>query len=432
MKKLLEKYLKFLSKLILKKYKPKVIGITGSVGKTSTKEAIYAVLKEKYKVRKNIKNYNNEIGLPLTIIGTETAGKNIFKWMAICFKAWNLILFKKEYPEILVLEMGIDRPGDMKYLVSFVKCDIGVVTAIGSDAPVHVEFFKDVDHLVREKRALVESLRNGSIALLNLDDQRVIQMQEKTRAQVKTFGFKEGADLRATELNIVTKYPEETEKQEIGLNFKLEHEGNVVPAYLPKVLGEHQVYSALVATLVALQFEFNLVEIVKHLENFKSPKGRMNLVRGIKHTLIIDDSYNASPPAVLAALKVLAKAEINGKKWAVLGNMAELGQYTKKGHELVGQAVAEHKIDYLVTIGAEAKMIADKAEELGMSEDRIYTFAESPEAGVFVQERIEPGDLILAKGSQSIRAEKIVKEIMAEPLRAKELLVRQDEEWENK
>ena len=432
MKKLLEKHLRFLSKRILKKYKPKIIGITGSVGKTSAKEAIYSILKEKYRVRKNIKNYNNEIGVPLTIIGAETGGKNLFKWLVVCWRAWSLILLKKQYPEILVLEMGIDRPGDMKYLVSIVKCDFGVVTAIGDNVPVHVEFFKDIDHLVREKRALVESLYNGSMAVLNFDDQQVIQMQEKTRAQIRTFGFQKGASMRAIELNVITRYSEEIEKLEIGLNFKIEYHGNVVPVYLPRVLGEHQVYAALIAALVAMQFDFNLIEVANHLKNFKSPKGRMNLIQGIKHTLIIDDSYNASPPAVLAALKVLAKTEINGKKWAVLGNMAELGKYTEKGHSLVGQAVVDHRIDYLVTVGAEAKIIADKAEESGMSKDMIYSFSESPEAGKFVQEKIEQGDLILVKGSQSVRTEKIVKEIMAEPLKVKELLVRQDKEWENK
>ena len=131
--------------MILSKYQPEIIGITGSVGKTSTKEAIYAVLSKKYRVRRNIKNYNNEIGLPLTIIGEESGGKSLLKWTVIFINAWKLILKKdKNFPEILILEMGIDRPGDMSYLTDIVKCKVGVVTTIGT---VHAEYFDSIDDI---------------------------------------------------------------------------------------------------------------------------------------------------------------------------------------------------------------------------------------------------------------------------------------------
>jgi len=156
MKKILFKMLKILATKILKKYRPLVIGITGSVGKTSTKEAIYALLRGHFKVRRNIKNYNNEIGVPLTIIGVETGNKNIFKWISIFFKALELIIVKdKEYPEMLVLEMGADKQGDIKYLVTLVPCDISVVTAISR---VHYEFFKSLESIIEEKGEIVKQI----------------------------------------------------------------------------------------------------------------------------------------------------------------------------------------------------------------------------------------------------------------------------------
>ena len=154
MRHLLFKILKCLSQKILKKYRPLVIGITGSVGKTSTKEAIFAVLRGKFKVRENQKNYNNEIGVPLTIIGTETGGQSIFKWLKIFFKAWILI-FKKDpnYPEMLVLEMGADKAGDIEYLTKMAPCDIGVVTAVSE---VHLEFFGSLEKIIVEKQKIMK------------------------------------------------------------------------------------------------------------------------------------------------------------------------------------------------------------------------------------------------------------------------------------
>ena len=429
MKKLLQKYLKFLASKIIKKYQPKIIGITGSVGKTSTKEAVFTAIRGKYKVRTNIKNYNNEIGLPLTIIGSETGGKNIFKWVGITFKALGLILGKKDYPEVLILEMGIDHPGDMSYLMSFVTPDIGVVTAIGDQIPVHVEFFKDVEHLVKEKRVLVEKTKPEGLVFLNRDDNSVYVMKDKVKAQVLTFGFHDNSDLKATDIKVITKFPDDIDKQQVGLNFKLSWQGSVVPVFLPGVLGQHQIYSVLVGVLVGLNLGMNIVEATTAIKDFKSPKGRMNLIKGIKHTLLIDDSYNASPPAVVAAVKVLSQVQVDGKKWAIIGNMAELGQYTTRGHNVVGEEVYKQDVDYLVTIGESAKIIANKAIELGMEENSVYSFSMSEEAGEFIQQKMKKGDILLIKGSQSIRAEKIVKEIMAEPLKAKDLLVRQEGKW---
>lgn len=434
LKKILEKKLRYFAKRILKKYKPEVIGITGSVGKTSTKEVVFAVLEKKFRVRKNIKNYNNEIGVPLTIIGSESGKKNIFIWMIIFLKAYWLIIFKnRNYPEKLVLEMGADHPGDIEYLVKLAPCKIGIITAIGSLGPVHLEFFKSVDQLIDEKSNIIKHLSREGIAVLNRDDAHVFPLKRKTNAKIVSFGFVEHADLRASDVSIADHIEIKENKPVSGVRLKLHYKGSMVPVFLPQVLGKHQIYSALCAAAVGTIYDINLADIAEALKGYTPPPGRMRLIPGIKRTMIIDDSYNSSPVATIAALKTLETLHVEeGKrKYAVLGDMTELGTYTEEGHEEIGKYVAR-VADILVTIGEKGKIVAETAKKNNMPEDRVFGFANSERAGRFLQERIKEGDLILVKGSQAMRTEKVVKELMAEPMKAKELLVRQGKTWQDK
>jgi UDP-N-acetylmuramoyl-tripeptide--D-alanyl-D-alanine ligase len=452
LKKLLEKKLKFLAKRILNKYQPDVIGITGSVGKTSTKEAIYTVLSGKFACRKNIKNYNNEIGVPLTVIGAESGRKSIFAWIGIFFKAMGLIIRNKPYPKILILEMAADKPGDLEYLTDFIPLKVAVITAI---APVHLETFSKIENIVKEKSQLVVALEKDGFALLNADDELVIGMKEKTKATLSTYGFGAEAEVKAYEpsLSFSEAGLDGLGKRTLrGLSFKVSYQGSTTPFFLPGVLGEYQVYCALAAVAVGIAYGLNLVNISESLKNFKSPAGRMNLIQGIKGTLIIDDSYNSSPQAALAALSVLEKINLeeeiperlmpdvlkklghDGKrflKFAVLGDMAELGEFTEEGHQVVGEKAAGI-VDVLITVGEKGKIIARQAIKKGMHEVSVFSFDYALDAGKFLQDRIHKGDIILAKGSQVARMEKVVKEIMAEPMRAAELLCRQGKEWEEK
>jgi len=429
MKKIIQNILGFLAKQILAKYQPKVIGITGSMGKTSSKEAVYAVLSSKFKVRHNIKNYNNEIGVPLTIIGETSGLKSVAKWIMIFWRAFELLIFRKEYPEMLILEMGADRPGDIKYLTGLAPCQVGVLTAI---APVHVEFFKDINGVIKEKQVIATHLSQKNLAILNRDDINVWNVREKVSAKILGFGFEDGADVRAVEM--ISKFdpdPDRPTEETCGTSFKLVYAGNAVPVTIPNVLGRAHVYAALVGAAVGINFGMNLVEIAQALKNYQAPKGRMRILKGIKHTWLLDDTYNASPLATLAAVSTLAELPIyeSARRWAVLGDMLELGSFTEKGHQDVGKRVGDLGIEYLVTVGERAKDIARAAIDAGMSEDRIFYFNSSPEAGRFLQDKIHEGDLLLIKGSQSMRMEYIVKELMAEPLKAVELLCRQDETW---
>ena len=288
MNKILQIKLKFWSRLILKKYQPVIVGITGSLGKTSAKEAIYAVLKDKLAVRMNQKNYNNEIGLPLTIIGATSAGRNLFGWVVIFWRAAALCLFKdKNYPHVLILEMGVDRPGDMEYLTKIAPPRIGVVTGIGHS---HLEYFGSLQNIKKEKQVLVEKLDKKGLAILNYDSEPARGMAEVSQARVLTYGLQAGADLQAQ--NIVYNFTKGNYEL-AGLNFKLNYHGAVVPVFINNALTETAIYAALAAAAVGIYFDLNLVEIAQALRDFSLPCGRMNILPGIKHTFIIDDTYNS-------------------------------------------------------------------------------------------------------------------------------------------
>lgn len=422
MLKILHYILKQLAARVLKKYRPLVIGITGSVGKTSTKEAVFSVLRHNFKVSRNLKNYNNEIGVPLTILGCGSGGHSVFKWLNIIIKGLILIFKKSEYPEILILEMGADKMGDIEYLVKFAPCDIGVVTSVGE---VHLEFFGSVENIIKEKRKIIAHLKESHLAILNGDDQNVLTMKSATQAKVVTFGFNDNVDVRAADIKVSQK------QGEIGTAFKLHSQGSVLPVFLPKALGKQQVRAALVAIAIAQNFKLNLLDIAENLRTYQAPPARTNLIKGIKNSLLIDDSYNASPISAKAALDLLAEIEVDGgaKKIAVLGAMLELGGYTEAGHQEVGQKAAAVKVDMLVTVGEKTRDIIRGAIAAGLLEEKTFYFDNNHAAGLFVQNKLKEGDLVLIKGSQGARMEQITKELMAEPLRASELLVRQTDEW---
>jgi len=425
MKKILQFILKTMAQLVLARYRPEVIGITGSVGKTSTKEAVYAVLKGKFNIRQSLKNYNNELGLPLTILGADSPGKSIWGWLEVLGHFLKLLIIKdKDYPSVLILEMGIDRPGDMKYLTSIVKPKIGLVTGVGSS---HLEFFAKPENIQKEKRVLVASLKKDSLAVLNYDNELTREMSGVVICQVLTYGLAEGADIMAQEINFNFRSLKSTADL-LGVSFKLNYRGAIVPVFLPHVIGYPPIYAALAASAVALHYSINLVEIAQALSDFRLPAGRLNLISGRKNTKIIDDTYNSSPDSCLAALAILAEVKVpQGQKIAVLGDMLELGSASDDGLRQVGQKAAE-SVDLLVAVGANGKIIGAEAEKHGLK-DVIYK-DNSLEAAQSILDIISEGDLILVKGSQGARMEKVVKVLMAEPEKAQELLVRQDNKWQ--
>lgn len=418
MKYFLQTILTVLAKLTLARFKPRVVGITGSVGKTSTKEAVALVLSSKYKTRSSQENYNNEIGLPLSILGEASAGRNLFGWLWIMLKSL-LKLPGANYPEVLVLEMGTDHPGDIAALIRVVgKLNAAIITDIGIS---HLEFFASPQALAREKLSILRGLTKQGTAVLNFDNQKIIEGAANLRSEVMSFGMSNNAHVYASDFRI-------TEKDEIpGTNFKIHYNGTVVPFFIPNVFGRPVVYAALAATAVGLKFGLNLVQIAQRLESFNPPPGRLRLLAGIKKTQILDDTYNAAPASSIAALEAL-KSIARGRKIAALGDMAELGAASEQGYREVGTKIVEYGIDVVFLVGTAVSIIEDelRLRKFGGS---VFRYDNSGQAGIPLQNFLLPGDTVLIKGSQSSRMEKIVKEIMADPLNADKLLVRQSEKW---
>ncbi|MFA5030041.1 MAG: UDP-N-acetylmuramoyl-tripeptide--D-alanyl-D-alanine ligase [Patescibacteria group bacterium] len=422
-KRFVQRQLEGYARKTLKHYKPVVIGVAGSIGKTSTKEAIYAVLSKSMSVRKSAKSYNNEFGVPLTVLGLESAFSSPTKWLLTLMQAQSVALGNAiDYPECIILEMGSDHLGDVHKLMSIAHPNIGVLTAI---APVHLEFFETFQNVKMEESTIVRELDETDAAIVNGDDLETNAYAKKTSAESITFGFSESSQVRGTDLKLFTQ----KENGGFALSFKLHLGGETADVLLPHALSTSHAYAALAAATVGKRLQMSISEIVLGLAEFVPPPGRMRYIEGIKRTHIIDDTYNSSPMAAEAALDVLKDFPTKEKRYAVLGDMAELGQETKPLHLRVGSYM-KGRTDILIAVGEKARDIAHGAREAGMKEEDVFSFALAEDAGKFLQDRIKENDAILIKGSQVARLEKVVKEVMAEPNRAAELLVRQEEYWQ--
>jgi UDP-N-acetylmuramoyl-tripeptide--D-alanyl-D-alanine ligase len=423
-KKIIAKILELESRAIIKKYQPKIIAITGSVGKTSTKDAIYAVISKSFHARKSEKSFNSDIGVPLTILGCNNAWNDPVKWLMNIWLGLSYIIFNKSYPEWLVLEVGADRPGDIKKISKWLKPDVVVVTKF-ANVPVHIEYFKSKDEVVAEKGHLVDALKHNGALILNSDDADVYAFKNKTTNQIITYGLLGDAEVKATNYSV---YYSENDGEPFGVCFKVEYQGNCLPVNIIGTLGANNIYSSLAALAVGISLNMNLVEATENLAGFIPPKGRMNLIKGSKKTTIIDDTYNSSPVALSSALQTLQDLKTKKRKIAVLGDMMELGKHTSESHKSAG-VLAASSCDVLVTVGLRSRVLAESAIDSGLDEDSVLQFDDSLEAGKYLKSILKEGDIILVKGSQSTRMERVVKEIMAEPGQAVDLLVRQEKEW---
>jgi UDP-N-acetylmuramoyl-tripeptide--D-alanyl-D-alanine ligase len=426
-KKIIAYILKIESRLVLSKYKPKVIAITGSVGKTSTKDAVYAVFSKIAYVRKSEKSFNSEIGLPLTILGLPNGWNNPFIWFSNILKGFWLFLWPHKYPKWLVLEVGISKPGNMADVASWLKTDAVIITAIG-ETPAHIEFFNSRKHLIEEKSLLIKTLKRDGLLILNADDESVLEMKSKNKNPTTTYGFKEGADVLGSGDTISyndSGLPE-------GIIFRVDESGTSLPVVIDGVFGRNHVYASLAALALVSALKFKMLDAANALKNYDVPPGRMRLLKGINDSLIIDDTYNSSPFACESALRTLKEIKYGKRKIAILGDMLELGRHTGEAHKNIGKIARENLSengDVLIVVGHRAKAIKEGALENGMDEKNIFEFLDSTEAGNFIKTFVQKGDLVLVKGSQGMRMERVVEAILFDQKDKDKLLVRQDAEW---
>ena len=433
-KKRFEHWLGALARRIIRKYQPDVIAVTGSYGKTTTKEAIFTVLASRFSVRQSPGNLNNEIGLPLSIIGAPSGGRNPIAWLKVLSKAVRMLMKTKPYPECLVLEMATDRPGDLAYLTSIAKPRVSVTTAVGR---AHTEFFGSVEKVAEEKATLSKQTEPDGYSILKADDPVVLGFKKNASGRVLTFGRSKTADVKATNSIILFEAaPAENQARRVrGMRFDLAFDGKTVEVKLDNAVGTSAVNAALAAAAVGFVYGLDHQAIANTLKHFQPPAGRVSILDGVKGSYIIDDSYNASPGAVIESLnllselqKGLAKNNSTGRRIAVLGDMAELGSYVDQGHTEVGTACVK-TVDMLITVGPLGRRIAAAAEKNGLKRQFIHMFEDADSAAVFLRRELEPGDVVLVKGSQVVRLEKVVRQIMADPEQAAERLVRQGAEW---
>ena len=347
----------------------RVIGITGSVGKSTTKELTTTVLKQRYRTLKNPGNLNNEIGLPMTL--------------------WRL----GEGHDRAVLEMGFYIPGEIKFLCELAQPVVGVVTNIGT---VHAERAGSQEEIARGKAELVQSLPAApdGVAILNYDDSLVQAMADQTKARIFYYGMSPEADLWADQVEGLGLD---------GIKFRLHYQKENIHIKVP-LIGRHSVHTVLRAAAVGLVESLSWEEIIRGLRSGHTQL-RLVAVKAACGAMILDDTYNASPKSMLADLNLLE--EMEGRKVAVLGDMLELGRYETHGHQMVGIRAAE-VADIVVTVGQLAEIIAKSAADTGFSEKNIYSFAETAEAIEFLTNFLTEDDVVLVKGSRGMRMDKIV------------------------
>jgi UDP-N-acetylmuramoyl-tripeptide--D-alanyl-D-alanine ligase len=347
----------------------RVVGITGSVGKSTTKELVASVLGQRYRTLKNPGNMNNEIGLPLTLLRLSQG------------------------IEVAVLEMGFYVPGEISFLCDLALPQVGVITNVGT---VHAERAGSQEAIARGKAELVQALPPApeGTAILNYDDPWVREMASKTQAQVLSYGLDSRADLWADQVDSMGLE---------GIRFRLHYHDESIYLRVP-MIGRHSVHTSLRAAAVGLVEGLTWQEIVSGLRAGHTQL-RLVAVRTESGALLLDDSYNASPESNLAALNLLE--ELEGRKIAVLGDMLELGPYEVEGHEIVGARAAE-VVNELVTVGQRARIIAAAAGASGLADDQITELEDTLQAVEFLRSRLQAEDVVLVKGSHGMRMDRIV------------------------
>jgi len=352
-----------------RKHSVRVVGITGSVGKTTTKELVAAVLARRYVTLKSEASYNNEIGLPLTLL--HLTGEH----------------------ERVVLEMGMYDLGEIADLARIAQPHVGVVTIIG---PVHLERAGTIQRIVKAKAELLEALPAApeGVAVLNYDDERVRGMAQVTQARVFYYGLSPEADLWADHIEGLGLE---------GIRFQLHYGDETLHLKIP-LLGRHSVHTALRAAAVGLIEGLTWQEIV---EGLRGPSVQLRLVAvpGPEGAIILDDTYNASPASTIAALNLLD--ELDGRKIAVLGDMLELGDYEQEGHEKVGMRALE-VTDVLIAVGPRGRIIGEAALRWGMPAERVHILEGNDETIALLQHIVKSEDVILIKGSRAMQMEEIV------------------------
>jgi len=362
-----------LAQKVLSSHKAKIVGITGSIGKTTTKEFAASLLSKRFNVHKSEGNYNNHIGLPLSILRLE------------------------DTHTIAVLEMGMSAPGEISRLTKIAPPDIAVITNIH---PVHLEFFKDIEQIAKAKKEILDGLKPGGTAILNGDDPLVKRISQDWKGPRLFFGLSKSCEIRATNIRRMGIQ---------GLSLDLSYENKKERIHFPHFYTSF-LYNFLAAVGVAQAFSTPSEHLLQQIQTLRSFAMRGKMYQLKNNITLIDDSYNSNPAALEYALKDLSELPAK-RKVAVLGDMLELGEQEVRYHIRAGEQVKDYNIDVLVTVGTLSRHMAEGALKSGMKEDSIFSFSDSEETADHIESLLRVGDLVLVKGSRGIKTDKIVKRL---------------------
>lgn len=360
-----------LAQAVRRRWARPLVGITGSTGKTTTKELTAAVLGRKFQVLKSAGNLNNEYGVPLTLLALEPEH------------------------EIAVLELAMSAPGEISVLTRLAEPQVGVVTNV---APVHLQFFDSIEGIARAKRELVKGLAPGSTAVLNRDDPRVRAFGEGFEGEILTFGFHEDADFRATDMEILP---------DAGVRFRVR--GPQVDAEFQVSLpGRHNVRNALAAIAVGAHFKVPVEEIQEALRELKTLQQRCEILTLPSGTTVVNDSYNSNPAAMETMLETLAAWPGAQRRIVVAGEMLELGPASPEFHREVGRKCVQSGVEWLVAVRGDARYMLEAAREAGLPEAQSCFVNTPEEAAEALAQLLQPGDVVLVKGSRAVGLEKVI------------------------
>jgi len=394
MKLFVQKVLGKMARAVLKRRKPFVIGITGSLGKTTTKDVLFAILTRYTHVRTNIANYNNEFGVPLTVIGAPSGKRSLIGWLRVVVTWLWAMTVQRDYPTVLVLELGIDHKGDMDYLIDIVAPQMGVVTVVDG---VHAQKMGSIATIAKEKGRLIARLPSDGVAILNADDRRVAKMSNTTDARVITYSAigDTTATLWASNYAI---------NDCGGLTFKLNETQTSVPIRMPHIIGLQLLPSIMAAIAVARAYGIHLVDIAQALTDVRPPKRRMNVHYMANGMVVIDDT--AAPASMRGALVTLGAFPLSharARRIAVLGDMRELGKVERKAHESLARDIVENSIDVVICVGPVMRYLYDVLVSTHHHQSIVLQhYATTYDAVQAIERIVTPGDIVLCKGSNGM------------------------------
>jgi UDP-N-acetylmuramoyl-tripeptide--D-alanyl-D-alanine ligase len=416
-------YLRFFAKIKLRRINPKIIGVTGSVGKTSAIHGLHTVISKKYKTKTTWKG-NSESGIPLEILNIKLKDFSFMSWIRACVVA-PMKAFDDESYEVLIVEMGVDAPTEpknMEYLLKIISPDIGIILNVSA---VHTAAFHgNVDAIAKEKGLLVTRLNESKTAIVNGDEHVLQEIQKDIQAEKLLFGRGKNAALRFTGYAL----------NKFSTRFTFEAEGKLYTLkFNDRIFFEEYGYIFAAILLGAWKLDIPFAEAIQILEKeYRLPAGRLSVLKGEKQSTILDSSYNASPAAVAAVLNLVKNIHVSGKKILVLGDMRELGVLEEEKHKEIG-VFATQSGEYIILVGPSMKRYALPAIfATGFPKDHVFSFDAAKDVGQFIIKHIlKRNDFLVVKGSQNtIFLETVVYDLMKEKNKAHELLCRQSQYWQ--